>query len=174
MSVVRRAALLTVALLVLGQAGCAVLAVGAVGGSAVALAHFNGKVHETVPASLESAAWATESALNDLGLPIEAKRIGDKHGEIDSTLGNRDPLMIDLDLETTPIPTDPPKTRIGIRIAAFGDEKLSKRIFDQISHRLNNPAPPPPPLPAPGQPTRQTDEPPLADPHEPPPPAGRS
>jgi hypothetical protein len=128
----------------------------------VALAHYNGKVNETVPASLDAAATATESALIDLGLEVDAKRVGARHGEIDSTLANRDPLMIDLDAESTPIPTDPPKTRIGIRVAAFGDQKLSQRIFDQITHRLNNPAPPRPPLPPPVAPARETEEPPLA------------
>src|SRR5262245_4114104 len=43
MSAVRRAAILTVVLFTLSQAGCAILAVGAVGGGAVALAHYNGK-----------------------------------------------------------------------------------------------------------------------------------
>jgi len=162
MSAVRRAALLTVAVLLLSQAGCAILAVGAVGGSAVALAHYNGKITETVPASIDEAATATESALIDLGLTVEFKRIGGRHGEIESTLANHEPLMIDLDQEPLPLPTDPPKTKIGIRISTFGDEKLSKRIFDQITHRLNNPAPPRPSLPPPPAPARETEEPPLA------------
>src|SRR5437867_2427444 len=110
MSAARRTALLTVVLLALSQTGCAILAVGAVGGGAVALAHYNGKINETVPASLDAAATATESALIDLGLTVEGKRVGVRHGEIDSTLANHEPLMIDLDLESTPIPTDPPKT----------------------------------------------------------------
>jgi hypothetical protein len=162
MSTIRRAALLTVAFLALTQAGCAILAVGAVGGSAVALAHYNGKITETVPASLDDAATATESALLDLGLTVRSQRIGGRHGEIDSSLANHEPLMIDLDQEPLPIPTDPPKTKIGIRISTFGDEKLSKRIFDQITHRLNNPAPPRPQFPPPPGSVRETDEPPLA------------
>jgi hypothetical protein len=166
MSHVRRIAVLSLVPLALIQAGCAVLAVGAVGGGAVALAHYSGKIHETFPASLEASAIATESALLDLGLPVESQRIGANHGEIDSRLGNGEPLMIDLDADPVPIPTDPAKTKIGIRIAAFGDEKLSKRIFDQISHRLNNPAPPrpnlPPSPPLPPLTARQTDEPPVA------------
>lgn len=160
MTAVRRATLLTVALLALSQAGCAILAVGAVGGGAVALAHYKGKITETVPASLDEAATATESALLDLGLTVHSNRVGGRHGEIDSSLANHEPLMIDLDQEPRPIPTDPPWTKIGIRVSTFGDEKLSKRIFDQITHRLNNPAPPRSPHTQ--TPARETDEPPLA------------
>jgi Protein of unknown function (DUF3568) len=165
MSPLRRFCVSAIALLALAQGGCLLVGAAAVGGGATGLAIASGKATQTFDGSVAQVAAATQSALEDLGMPVERPHIGEFYGEIDSTLDDGGPVLIDFKAESRPVPADPPRTRVGIHVKVFGDKKLSQRIFDQISHRLNNPAaptspgsgsPPPPPL------ADQTDEPGLA------------
>lgn len=138
----------------------------AVGGGATTFAIVNGKATQTFDASLPATATAIESALRDLDLPIERPRIGEVYGEIDSTLADGGPVLIDLKSEARLMPKDPPKTKVGIHVKIFGDKQVSQQILDQISYRLNNPAPvttvaPPGSPPAPPL-AEQSDEPGLA------------
>lgn len=167
MSVRKRVGLVVVLALVLAQSGCLALTATAVGGGAVGVAWLAGKTTRVVDGSLEESAMAVESALHDLGLPIADSRGGPAQAAIDSRLSNGDPVMIELNLEAKPFPSDAPRTRIGIRVATFGDEQSTKRIFEQIEYRLKNPAPPPLPaapgaLPPPPARSLETEEPPLA------------
>jgi hypothetical protein len=166
MSPLRRFSLSAIALLTLAQGGCLMMGAAAVGGGATGLAIVNGKATHTFDATLAEVATATESALRDLGLPVERPRVGDYYGEIDSTLADGGPVLIDFKSEIRPLPNDPPKTKVAIHVKIFGDKKTSQQIFDQISHRLNNPAPPPAPSPAGAAPppplSDQTEEPGLA------------
>jgi hypothetical protein len=159
---------LTAALLALGNAGCVMLAATAVGGGAVGLAYVNGKVTDTFDAPLDATAVATRSALQDLGLPQESEQFGKAHGEVNSRTGTERQIQIDLDAITPAVPADPTKTKVGVRVVAFGDEALSRRVLDQIQYRLRNPAPvsaaPPLPPPPGASLPKQTDEPPLAPP----------
>lgn len=164
MRIAKRLLLLIVAALSVGQVGCVLLAAGAVGGGATAFGISRGTVTRTFDASVESTVTATQSALQDLGLPVQRPRIGPAYSEIDSTLAGGEPLLLTLKAEIPPVPNDPPKTRVDVHAKVFGDKAISERLLDQISHRLKNPAPPPavqttlPPPPKPDQ----TDEPGLA------------
>jgi hypothetical protein len=166
MSPIRRLCLVGVSLLVLSQAGCLLMGAAAVGGGATTFAIVNGKATYTFDASLPATATAIESALRDLDLPVERPRIGELYGEIDSTLADGGPVLIDLKSEPRLMPKDPPRTKVGIHVKVFGDKKVSQQILDQISYRLNNPAPvttvaPPSSPPAPPL-AEQSDEPGLA------------
>ena len=161
----KRFLVLLPAALALAQAGCMVLAAGAVGGGAAAYGIKRGTVSQTFDASVEATATATQSALQDLGLPVERPRIGPTFAEIDSTLTSGAPVLLTLRAESKPLATDAPQTKVEVHIKVFGDKTLSERMLDQISHRLKNPAPPPtqrttvpPPPPLPDQ----TEEPGLA------------
>lgn len=166
MSTIKRFAILVPALLALSQSGCMLLGAAAVGGGAVGLAVANGKVTRSFDASIENTFRASESALRDLQLPVQRPRLAARYAEMDSTLATGGPVLIDFIAEPRPLPTDQPRTRVGIHIKAFGDKQISERILDQINHRLLNPAPatqttgdgqpPAPPL------SDQTDEPGLA------------
>lgn len=163
---IRRIGLVGVSILVLSQAGCLLMGAAAVGGGATTIAIVNGKATHTYDASLPATATAVESALRDLGLPVERPRIGEVYGEIDSTLADGGPVLIDIKSEARLMPNDPQKTKVGIHVKVFGDKKVSQQIFDQISYRLNNPAPvttvPPPGSPPPPPLAEQSDEPGLA------------
>jgi len=147
--------MLVFAVLTLCQAGCVLLAAGAVGGGAVAVGVSRGTVARAFDASVEATAAATQSALQDLGLPVQRPNLGRVAGEIDSTLATGEPVLITLKAEPQAVPSDPPKTRVAVHVKVFGDKQFSERLLDQVSHRLQNPAPPPavqtslppPPLP---------------------------
>lgn len=164
MRIAKRLSLLAAALFFLGQAGCAVLAASAVGGGVAAYGISRGTVHRTFDAKLDSTAIAVQSALNDLGLPFQRPRWTPNLAEVDSTLADGKPVLITMKAEIPAVPTDPPRTRVEVHAKVFGDKQFSERLLDQISHRLQNPAPPgsvqstlpPPPLPD------QTEEPAVA------------
>jgi hypothetical protein len=161
-----RILLLGLAIFTMAQAGCLMLAAGAVGGSAVGLAVVSGTVTRDYDATVEATAAAAQSALQDLKLPIERPHIGATHATIDSTLEGGGAVLLTIKAVSQPVPSDPARTHVEIHVKIFGDQKISERILDQIDERLRNPGPPvitpsnppapPPPLPP------QTAEPGLA------------
>ena len=165
MRIAKRLLLIGIAVLAMGQAGCVLLAAGAVGGGATAFGIARGTVTRSFDASVEATATAAHTALQDLGLPVQRPRWSPGFAEVDSTLAGGEPVLITMRNEIQPVPTDPPKTRIEVHARIFGDKTFSERLLDQIGHRLKNPGPPPatqttlPPPPA-----EQTEEPGLATP----------
>ena len=155
----RRLTLLAAGLVILTQTGCVMLTATAIGGGAVGWAYINGKHTRTVDASLLESVTAVDAAIQDLGLTVRGRSIGSADGEIESSLANGDPVVVELERLSQPFPSDPAKTRIGVRVRAFGDQKQSELILDRINFRLKTP--PAAPLP-PATLTSQTDEPGLA------------
>src|SRR5262249_60097031 len=86
MSPLRRFCVSLFALLMLAQGGCLLVGAAAVGGGATGLAIYSGTATQTFDASLAQVATATQSALQDLGLPVEPPHIGEFHCELYSTL----------------------------------------------------------------------------------------
>ncbi|HZT82739.1 MAG TPA: DUF3568 family protein, partial [Gemmataceae bacterium] len=181
-----RAVFLVVAAAALANSGCLALAVGgaAAGATAVGLAYHEGKLCRTYTAGLEDVRAATHAALGDLGMKIEAEEMGAAGGHLDSRLANGKPVRIHLDVEQPKIPADGPLTRVGVRVAWFGDKDASMRVLEAIDAHLTRPgafvgppAPPtfgppaPPPAQTPNwsapQPPPETAPPPLAAPPPP-------
>jgi hypothetical protein len=176
MRLARRSPLLALALFAMLQSGCVLAAVGAagaVGAGGAAIGIKRGIVSQTFDASVDDTTVALQSALRDLGLPIERPRGRPNFAEIDSTTPDGRSVLLTVMPDAAVAPTDPPKARVEILINVFGDKKLSERLMEQVGHRLKNPAPPvqlqtpttssstttiPPPPPLPDQ----TDEPGLA------------
>jgi len=164
MRLANRILLLSLSLSALVQAGCLAVAAGAVGGGAVGLAVVSGTVTRVYDASVETTATAAESALQDMGLPVERPHLSPNRATIDSTLTGGGAVLITLKAQPQTLPSDPARTIAEIHVKFFGDQKTSERILNQIEERLRNPAPPsspqttppPPPLPP------ETDEPPFA------------
>lgn len=157
----RRILAISFAALALSQAGCLVLAAGAAGGGAVAWGVTRGTIHREFDAGVEATAAATQSALQDLNLPVERPYANPTYGEIDSTLPSGGPILLTLKSTSAGL-TTAPTTRVEVHIKVFGDKEMSERILDQIGYRLKNPAPPPAPTSALPPQQDQTEEPPLA------------
>jgi hypothetical protein len=163
MRLANRFSILALSLFAFVQAGCLMVAAGAVGGGAVGLAVVSGTVTRVYDAPVETTATAAQTALQDLGLPVERPRINPNRATLDSTLTGGGAVLLTFKAKSQTLPGDPPRTVVEVHIKVFGDQKISERILDQIDERLRNPAPanpqstpPPPPLPP------DTAEPPFA------------
>jgi len=163
-----------VAALAVLQGGC-LLAIAGVcaGGAAAGYFYYKGRICRDYAAGLPAVRNATHAALNDLHFLVFTEEVKDGKAFIVTKTAAGKKVRIYLDCLPSPIPAEGLVTRVSIRVAAFGDESVSVRIFDQIAWRLSNAAPaapvPPPPLgpPAPIQQTSavqpfQTTEPPPA------------
>jgi hypothetical protein len=147
-------AILTVVLLFHSSSGCLLVAGGAAAGAA-SYAYYRGNVRQVVYVDFPTAWQATQYALADLGMPVTPVSHDARSGVLRSYTGTGDKILIRLEEQIPKIPADPAQTEIGIRIATFGDQDVSMRIFQQINARLATAAPvtysPPavPPAPAP-------------------------
>jgi hypothetical protein len=162
-----------IALLALMPAGCLLALAGAAGGAAATgYFYYKGRVCRDYPASLPDVRNAVHAALLDLHFLIFTEEAKDGKAFLVTKTTNGKKVRIYLDCLSSPIPAEGLITRVSIRVATFGDESISARIFEQVAWRLGHPgpvAPVPPPgappvgPPVPIQPTGfQTTEPKLA------------
>src|SRR5262249_21380385 len=120
---VRAFALVFVAGLALGSAGCLAAALGCAGAAAAAggFVYIQGNACQRFAASLNDAWAASRTALTDLGMPIqEEKREGDT-GLLRSQTTDGEAVRINLQAEPSKFPADGPQTRVCVRVGAFGD-----------------------------------------------------
>jgi hypothetical protein len=165
-----RLLLLCVASTALVNGGCvAAAAAGAAGGGAAALyAYQRGRLYRDYPASLTDATAAVRTSLAELQFPpgVEKRDGGTFTFETKTTDGAK--VRVFLEAQTSRVPAEGPITSITVRVGAFGDDKVSARILDQVSVHLVVPAAvqaasssPPVTRPAPPRPP-DTTQPPLA------------
>lgn len=141
-----------IALLALAQTGC-LLALAGVAGGAAATGYFyyKGRVYRDYPASFPDVLNAIHAAMTDLHFVIFADETKDGKAFFVTKTTNGKKVRIYLDSLASPIPSEGLMTRVSIRVACFGDEAISRRIFDQVAIRLGHPGPIPaaPPGPPP-------------------------
>jgi hypothetical protein len=162
-----RGLFVSIALLALTQTGC-LLAIAGVAGGAAATGYFycKGRIHSDYRASFPAVQDAVHAALLDLHFAIFEDEAKDgKAFFVTKTTGGKK-VRIYLECLSSPVPAEGQFTRVSIRVGAFGDDNVSKRIFEQTAWRLNNPAPVGPAPSAAPQPISatsfQTNEPKLA------------
>lgn len=149
-----RVTLVGLAGLALANGGCLFLAAGAAaGGGAATYAYCKGKVCRTYNATLDDTWSAAHAALADLAMPVEGEERVAAKGHMRSRLADGSRVRITFEVEQSPIPAEGRLTCVGIRIATFGDQEISRRILDQIDAHLTHPnvlvGPPAPPGPPP-------------------------
>lgn len=161
-----------IACLALTQVGC-LLAIASVAGGAAATGYFyyKGRIYRDYAASFPDVRSAVHAALLDMHFNIFTEEGKDGKAFLVTKTTSGKKVRIYLDCLSSPIPAEGLLTRVSIRVACFGDESVSARIFDQVAWHLGHPgpiapAPPgPPPVAAP-QPIQttgfQTTEPKLA------------
>jgi hypothetical protein len=165
-----------IAIMTVAQAGCLLAIAGAAGGAA-ATGYFycKGHIYHDYPASLPDVHNAVRASLMDLHFPLFTDEVKDGKAFLVTKMTNGKKVRIYLSCVSSLIPSDGVITRLGIRVATFGDESISDRIFKQVDFRLGHPAPmapsptpggaPPIGAPVPIQPTSfQTHEPTIAPP----------
>ncbi len=176
----RRILLVMAAALAAVQAGCLLVAAGvASGAAATGYCYYKGRYYREYPAALGDALAAARTALTELQFPVLSEEAKNGSAFVASRTADGSAIRIYLDTVESRVPADGPAlTRVSVRVGAFGDEEVSKRILDQVSLHLVAPtllrpmpqptaaAPPPPgPIrPASALMPGETPPPPLAPP----------
>ncbi len=129
---------LVFAALTVANSGCLAVAAGAAGaGGAAIYAHYQGKDTNTFDADVNSVGRATEDALYDLAMPVvKETRDNGNSLTIKSTTGTGDNVTIEIEPETSKIPSDGARTKVSVRVAMFGDHDVSMRILHRIDYRV--------------------------------------
>lgn len=157
-----------VASVLVANSGCVALVAGAAAaGGATGYAYYKGKVTRTYVAAFDDVWAATRTALGELQMPIVAEERSGLGGTIESKNGS-DKVQITFDVQRRE--GEGTLTQVGVRVATFGDDTVSNRLFDQLGRHLvpATPALPKPPAATPGGVTLsrpvETPPPPLANP----------
>ncbi|HXG08934.1 MAG TPA: DUF3568 family protein [Gemmataceae bacterium] len=133
----RRAACLAAAAVLLPGSGCLLVAAGAgAAAGGVGYAYYKGKVCRSYPASYTDVWAAAQTALTELGLPLESLEQEAGGGTITSRTADGSRLRVYVEAEPSRIPVEGVSTRVCVRVATFGDEALSQRLLDQIGYHL--------------------------------------
>jgi hypothetical protein len=172
---VTRWAYLAFAGLALANGGCLVAAGGVAAGGAVGYAYYHGNVVRYYAATMPDVLAATKTSLAELGMPVVKEEADGSSPILECRTAKGDKVRIKLDMEPSKIPSEGTLTRVGVRVATFGDQDVSERVLDQIGFHLVpvplvasgdsriRPTPSPIQLTA-GQQPSQTAAPPLAPP----------
>jgi hypothetical protein len=125
---------------VLFASGCAMVAAGVVGGAAVGMAYAQGRYERIYSANIDVTWNAVVVALGDLSLPVPAQptAFGMGYRVLDFKAKNGDVIHIDVEEVPETLPNSQARTRVGVRVADFGDEKLSQQLLEQIEIRLRS------------------------------------
>ena len=106
--------------------GCGVLFVGAAASSVAGALYYKGELKADVEASPQAVITATEKAFRDL---IWAKETASA-SEFDGLATAR--TATGKEVKVTVVAKEPQVSTIGIRIGTFGDENLSRLLYDRI------------------------------------------
>ena len=138
------------AVLTLAQAGCLLAVAGAAAGTGAAgYFYCKGRLYRDFGVPLPDVRNAVHAALLDLHFILLTDDAKDGKAFILTRTADGKKVRIYLDVVTNPIPSEGMLTRVAIRVATFGDEGVTARIFDQIALRLGHPAPVVPIAPGP-------------------------
>jgi hypothetical protein len=127
---------LVVTCVALANSGCLLIAAGAAGGAALGYAYYQGKVVGDYTASFTDSWAACHTALAELGMPVTSEHNDGVTGYVESRRADGDHVRIDLETEASQVPAEGALTRIGVRVATFGDRPLSERVLMQIGLHL--------------------------------------
>ncbi|HTU90882.1 MAG TPA: DUF3568 family protein [Gemmataceae bacterium] len=131
-----------IAVLALTQGGCLLALVGVAGGAAATgFFYFKGRIYHDFPAPFPDVLNAVRASLLDLHFAIFADEPKDGKAIIVTKTTQGKKVRIYIDCLHSPIPSEGMLTRVSIRVACFGDESISTRIFEQVGFRLSHPGP---------------------------------
>lgn len=119
------------ALLTLGSGCASVVLLGAGAAAGVAgVAYVNGELKATLDAPLDRSYGASQAAIKDLQFTIKEQAKDALTGRIESKTANDRTVQIKL------AKLSDKSTEVRIRVGTFGDEALSRTVFDKIKSRL--------------------------------------
>lgn len=112
-----------------GLSGCLALATGAAAGAA-GVAYAQGALRGSVEANPQEFIQAAEDTLREMGITIQEAAADEAEGHIDAQTAN------DRDIDITARREDAGRSEVSIRVGTFGDEELSRDIYNRIVARL--------------------------------------
>lgn len=123
--------LVALAFLIASGSGCALLVVGAAAGAGAAgYAYANGELKSAEAASLNKVYNAAISGLKDLEFPLTSQKKDALQGELTARNSSDKRILIKLKSVSSS------STEIRIRVGTFGDEALSRAVYDKIKNHL--------------------------------------
>ena len=152
------AAHLLVAVLALAGSGCLAAVAGVAAAGGAGYAYYAGKVSRDFQGSLDQVWSATHLALSELGMPVVSQ---DQAGDGGVIVARAAEQQVRISFEVEAAGPAGQVTRVGVRVATFGEQDLSARILNQIGAHVR---PLSPVTVAPTAPTGSSAPPPLADP----------
>ena len=108
--------------------GCLAVAGAAAGGAGVAYAM--GEFEATVEGSPKEAVRAARRALDELDIDLVAEDATSVDGRVEGR------TALDKKVTIAATRVDDRRTKLEIRVGAWGDEALSRRIYEEIADRL--------------------------------------
>lgn len=109
--------------------GCLGLAAGAAAGAA-GLAYIQGALQGTVDASPQKFIDAAQATLKEMGFAVQETAADEAEGHINARTAN------DRDINITAEKKTENTTSVRIRIGTFGDEELSREIYNRTVEKL--------------------------------------
>jgi hypothetical protein len=116
---------------VMALTGCGALFVGAAGGAVAGALYYQGELKADVDATPQAVVSATEKAFRDLIWSKEVITASDTGGL--ATARTATGKAVEVTVKTN----SPDVSSVGIRIGTFGDENLSRLLYDRILFFLN-------------------------------------
>jgi hypothetical protein len=111
---------------VMGLTGCGALFVGAAGGAVAGALYYQGELKADVDATPQAAIAATEKAFRDLIWSKEIVTASATEGLATARTATGKAVKVTVNAKTPEVST------VGIRIGTFGDENLSRLLYDRI------------------------------------------
>jgi len=108
--------------------GCVAIAAGAAGAGAAA--YVNGALKSTVEASVRETAQASKAAVKELDFKLISEQVDAVSGQVVARTAQDKKIMFKLKEKTAEL------TELSIRVGAFGDEDLSRRIHRRVRDNL--------------------------------------
>jgi len=110
--------------------GC--LAAAAAAGTGLGVAYAQGDLEGTVDADRDAALLASEGALQDLGYQDVSVTTDGPTAKVFAQAGEDD-------IKVNIREIGPEKSKVSVRVGAFGDEEISRAVYDQIRANLGLP-----------------------------------
>lgn len=106
--------------------GCGLLLVGAAGGAAAGALYYQGELKADIDATPPEVIAATEKAFRDLIWSRETAAASATDGMATARTATGKEVTVRVETKTPEVST------VGIRIGTFGDENLSRLLYDRI------------------------------------------
>jgi uncharacterized iron-regulated membrane protein len=110
----------------MGLTGCGALFVGAAGGAVAGALYYQGVLKADVDATPQAVISATERAFRDLIWSKEVATASAADGLATARTATGKTVKVTVEAKT------PETSTLGIRIGTFGDENLSRLLYDRI------------------------------------------